>query len=99
MVVCNERAYEFRSLGRNVTKEAAQEEREEVLLPVIESIRNCLQVHWKVILGHASIIVQNMLRERPETFDPIGMVSRPETLAVIDRVMVALASPTEIGFI
>ncbi len=47
-----------------------------------------------MILGHAPIIVQNMLGERPEPFDPVDMVlgsTIHEPLTVIDRVMFAVA--------
>lgn len=35
---------------RNVTKEASQEELEEILLAGIEPIDKFLQIYWKVIL-------------------------------------------------
>jgi len=41
-----------RQLGRNITKEAPQEEREEIFLAVVEARLNVLQRHRELILGH-----------------------------------------------
>lgn len=41
-----------------MTKEAPQEELEEVFLAVVEPILNSLQIHREVIFGHASVNVQ-----------------------------------------
>lgn len=78
-----------------MTKEAPQEELEEVLLAMVEPILNFLQIHRKMIFRDASIIVENVLSKRPEPFDPVDVVLRPtlnETLGMVDGVMVAIAS-------
>lgn len=61
---------------------------------MVEARLNFLQLHREMILGYAPIIVQHMLGERPDPFDPIDLVlgsASHETLTVIDRVMFAIA--------
>ena len=41
---------------------------------MIEPILHLFKIHWKVILGNTTIIVQNMLRKTPKSFDTVDMV-------------------------
>lgn len=77
--------------GQNIP----QEELEEVLLSVVETILNFLHIHRKVIFPHALGIVQDMSSKRSETFGPVDMTLGPaihEALATIDRVIFSIAS-------
>ncbi len=50
-----------RELGRNVTKEALQEEPEEVFLAMVEPRLNLLQIYREAIFRHSVVVVQDVL--------------------------------------
>src|SRR3989344_6155471 len=64
----------FRELVGNVTKVDADKEFEQIVFPVIESVLNFFKIHRKMIFGNTSVIVQNMLRVTPKSFNAVNVI-------------------------
>jgi len=78
---------------RNVTKIDIHKQFEQVVVSVIESVVHFFKVHREMIFGNTAIIVQNMLRKTPKTFNAVDVILAliRECLAVVQAVVFAPA--------
>lgn len=77
----------------NVTKIDIEEMFEYIFFSVIVTILHFFKIHRKMIFGNSSVIVQNMLRKTPKSFNAVDMVLAAirECFAVVQAVMFAPA--------
>jgi hypothetical protein len=68
---------------------------EDILVSVIVSVFDFLKIHGEVILGDATIVVEDMLGVTPESLDAVDVIlgsSIHKLLAVTDHMMLAITS-------
>jgi hypothetical protein len=58
----------------NVTKVDADKEFEQIVFPVVESVLHFFKIHGKMIFGNSPIIVQDMLRVTPKSFNAVNVI-------------------------
>ena len=58
----------------NVTKIDVEEQLEQILSAMVESVLDLFQIHGEMVLGNATVIVQDMLGKTPEPLNPVDMV-------------------------
>ena len=61
-------------------------------MTMIKTVFNLLKIHWKMVLGNTAVIVQDMLRKTPKSFDTVDMILGPlvdQALRMVDGVVFA----------
>ena len=58
----------------NVTKIDSNKEFEQIVFPMVVSVLHFFKIHREMIFGNSSVIVQDMFRKTPKSFNAVDVI-------------------------